>query len=315
MTAQPLISILIPTYKATDYLLCCVKSIVDDCNKSSFEICIYGDGGGDASSSAIELSRKICSDSGVSCNTFYNPTNLGNTPAVNACRKLATGKWLFFVNDDMVFPANWFAKLANDLKASLVLSVSCIEPNVGGHKPAKCFYGQNLGLDPTNFDFLLLSEWNERLFESNHEEGVNYPFCVEAKIFDKVGQVDERFVGPYHDPDLFLRFRLSGLKMIRTKKIWLYHFSGISQRFIDDQNLSQKKSKSESWQKNENAARLLFIKKWGAKPKAKFGDIPKTAVVQVYENRSHSFSEKTKLFLLLSWEYVRYYWLSVLMKF
>lgn len=308
-SSTPLVSILIPTYKAADYLLCCVRSLVRSAARSDFEICIYGDGGGDASHAAMLKSKQICEDAGIACSIFYNPKNLGNTSAVNGARKLAKGNWLLLVNDDMVFPANWYALVAADLNEKTVVSISCIEPNVGGHKPAKCFVGQNLGLDPLVFDFEILDKQNEQLFENVLEQGVNYPFLVETSEFDAVGAIDERFFGPYHDPDLFLRFRNKNLKMVRTKKCWLYHFSGISQRFLDNPTPTKnRKQKSAFWRQHENTARLQFIRKWGAKPKAKFGEIPKTSALEPWENKSHTVFETMRYVILLAWENARVLW-------
>lgn len=310
--STPHISILIPTYKAAEYLLCCVRSLARGAARTEFEVCIYGDGGGDASHAAMHESKQICDDAGIACCILYNPKNLGNTSAVNGARRLAKGTWLLLVNDDMVFPANWFALVAAELKEKTVVSISCIEPNVGGHKPAKCFVGQNLGLEPKEFDFDLLDAQNVRLFENLVEDGVNYPFLVEAKEFDAVGGIDERFFGPYHDPDLFLRFRIRNLKMLRTKKCWLYHFSGVSQRFLDNpKSTKNRKQKSAFWRQHENAARLQFIRKWGAKPKARFGDVPKTDAIEPWENRSHSAFQTLRYVVLLTWENARVLWQKI----
>lgn len=306
-----LVSVVIPTYKAADHLRCCIRSLARSSGVLGFEVCIYGDGGGDDSERAITECRQILAEVGIPAVTLYNPQNLGNTPALNAAARLASGKWLLFVNDDMVFPSIWFDKLFPLLLPRRVLSLTCFEPPVFGHKPARCFIAANLGLDPEQFDFEKLDLEAARAQQQSLEEGVNYPFFVERDAFFALGGADERFLAAYHDPDMFLRFKLAGLELTRTKLSPLYHFSGVSIRFADASQLNVKKrSKSEKWIRLENAARILFVKKWGAKPRSRFGEVPKTRAVRPYEHGEHSVAEVLAFQTLLLWEKLRIAWNS-----
>lgn len=302
-----LVSVIIPTYRATEHLLLCVKSLARAASPFTFEVCIYGDGGGETAREAIAESERILNNAGVKCITFYNPENLGNTPAVNRAAALANGQWLFFCNDDMVFPNNWLSKCEPLLKPGRVLSVSCIEPPVQGHKPSRYFYASDLGLDPAQFEFNRLDNFvaTHTATHSILEAGVHYPFFVERHVFERIGGADERFRGPYHDPDLFLRFRNSGLEMVRTQQTALYHFSGVSLRFSENNKKIKKRKKSRRWVDEENRARLNFIEKWGAKPKSKFGEIPKTDATAEFDWDSQSRANKVRVQILLAWERLR----------
>ena len=304
---MPLISVVIPTYKAHDCLILCAKSLAKCKNKELIEICIYGDGGGDAARDALETCRQIFADVGLGCHLFYNPQNLGNTPAVNRAVEMATGEWIFLCNDDMVFPENWLSVCVVLLQKNRVLSVSCVEPNLGGHKPSSYFYSFNMGVDPLNFDSKPLNSFNESICEKHTEleTGVNYPFFVERELFYAVGAADEMFSGPYHDPDLFLRFRIHGAEMVRTQACALYHFSGMSLRFLNDNSASKKRTKSRKWVQNENEARLKFIRKWGAKPRSRFGEIPKTRAQTPMNWQTANAWLKVSVTLLIAWETLR----------
>jgi GT2 family glycosyltransferase len=302
-----LVSVVIPTYKASQHLLLCVQSIARSELAHVIEVCIYGDGGGDASREAIAHSAHILETAGIKCSSYYNPENLGNTPAVNRAAALAHGQWLFFCNDDMVFPRSWLQKCEPLLKSGQIVSVACIEPPVHGHTPSKYFYAADLGIDPTSFNLIALDHYIESVSECGPSEqtGVHYPFFVERQVFERLGGADEQFSGPYHDPDLFLRFRNSGFTMIRTRRCALYHFSGVSLRFANTPVKKQKRKKSKRWILEENKARLNFIRKWGAKPKSKFGDVPKTKATTEFNWNTEPITQKTKVRLLLLWETVR----------
>jgi GT2 family glycosyltransferase len=304
---MPLISVVIPTYQAIDCLILCAESLAACEAKDQFEVCIYGDGGGDAAEKAMETCQTILKNAGVSCKTFYNPQNLGNTPAVNRVVAMASGKWVFLCNDDMVFPKSWLSICIPLLKDHRVLSVSCVEPSLAGHSPASCFYAQNLGVDPVNFDTEPLENFNRSIAHksSELEVGANYPFFVEKSLFEKVGAADERFSGPYHDPDLYLRFKLSGAEMVRTQGCALYHFSGMSLRFVSENVGVKKRKNSLRWVRKENEARLAFIRKWGAKPRSRFGEIPRTRATQPFAYDTASFWQKASLRLLVEFERLR----------
>lgn len=320
---KPLVSIVIPTYRAVECLELCVRSICEGGNLEEIEVCLYGDGGGDVPEKHLQKCMEFMSQRGVRHNCFYNPQNLGNTPALNRAIDLASGQWIMVCDDDCVFPANWLERIRHELTHKTVLSLLCIEPDVGGHRPASCFIPHNLGLDPEKFDLDALNNLNSKLSIGEIEVGVNYPFLIERDILLSLGKGDERFKGPYHDPDLFLRFRNAKLRLIRSRATALYHFSGMSMRFSENvpavvtspDQKPPKRTKSLRWLRLENDARMVFIKKWGAKPKARFGDIPKTSVSIPWEGRSHGLLETLCFIPLLWWEYARYWFRKGYFKF
>jgi glycosyltransferase involved in cell wall biosynthesis len=308
---KPVVSVLITTYKAIDHLHCCLDSLLRSEMCAEVEVVVYGDGGGPESREALLAWRKRCEREGVVHHIFYEEKNKGICGALNGAAGLATGKWLFVVNDDMVFPKSWYLTAKEFLVTGKVISVRCAEPELPRRSVASCFLPLNLGLDPLNFDFAQLDEL--AFHQAQHplfEKGANYPFFVERAHFLSIGGADERFPGPYHDPDLYVRFQLAGLEMIRAQHLVLYHFSGVSLRFgqqsLDE--LQKANRKSYNWIRKENQARIAFIKKWGVKPKAKFGEVPKVTVQRVWCGVEEPWQAKTLYWLLLSWEKVRCLW-------
>ncbi|MBI3658823.1 MAG: glycosyltransferase family 2 protein [Acidobacteria bacterium] len=302
------ISVIVTTYRAVSYLRCCIDSLIRSLSPEKFEVVIYGDGGGAQSEQEIEICRTKLRVAGIDCTTRYNADNLGICPALNRAVAMASGDWLLFINDDMVFPKTWVARVEPLLVPGRVLSLVAIEPSLPGRRPAGCFYSANLGLHPTTFDFARLDRFQEALSPTPLTVGVNYPFCVEKKLFVQVGAVDEQFPGPYHDPDLFLRFSLIGAALVRSPWCALYHFSGVSLRFSEvavGAALMTTGRQSLEWIRKENQGRRIFIEKWGVKPKARFGDLPRVQVKAPWNQRSPTGWESFMRQWNLYWEGVR----------
>ena len=303
MTLDTSISVVLPTFRAVEHLLCCARSLVREADPAGLEVCIYGDGGGEASREAIAQAAESLRAAGIGVRATYAPVNLGNTRAVNAAAALASGAWLLFANDDMVFPRGWRERVVPLLRPGRVLSLTCAEPPVGGHRPASCFVARDLGLDPERLDLAALDELDAALSAPTLEEGANYPFLIERSLFRAVGGADERFAaGPYHDPDLFLRLKLGGAELVRTRAALLYHFSGISLRFGESE---RRASASRDWVRSENRARLEFIRKWGAKPHAPFGRVPATRADAPWDARPRRLPERARRAAILAVERLR----------
>jgi glycosyltransferase involved in cell wall biosynthesis len=309
---MPLISLIVTTYKATAHLRCLTASLLRAHGRDAVEVVIYGDGGGSDSEQAIAECAASLSQNGYTVRAHYCPTNRGIVPALNAACVLATGDWLLIMNDDMVFSAGWFDAVTFHLKPNRVLSLTAAEPPLPGRHVADCFFEQNLGLNPDAFDFDNLEAFARKNNSTKLEVGVNYPFLVERRHYSAVGGADERFVGPYHDPDLFHRFGLAELERVRLKACLIYHFSGISLRFEQGANsivaLAKLNKKSANWITRENHARLTFIRKWGCKPKARYGYIPEIRATEPWDSRSRSLADTLRFRMLLLWEQLRCVW-------
>lgn len=307
--AAPLVSMVVTTYRAVDHLACLVRGLLRRPPDDDLEVVLYGDGGGEASRAAIEACREALGRAGHRVVARYEPTNRGIVPALNAGCRLATGRWLLVVNDDMVFADDWLEQVRPWLVPGLVLSLTCAEPPLPGRRIASVTRAHSLGLDPTAFDFEALQRFCREDAGQGLAPGVHYPFLVERSRFEAEGGADEGFPGPYHDPDLFLRFRLRGLDMQRLLRCQAYHFSGVSLRFTPGDPgrpaLPESARQGLSWVRKENAARLHFVRKWGAKPRSRFGEVPRTRATAPWAARRHGPLEWLAYLGLLGWEWTR----------
>lgn len=308
--AAPLVSMVVTTYRAVDHLACLVRGLLRRPPDADLEVVLYGDGGGEASRAAIEACREALARAGHRVVAQYEAVNRGIVPALNAGCRMASGRWLLVVNDDMVFADDFLEQVRPWLAPGRVLSLTCAEPPLPGRRIAPVTHARDLGLDPTAFDHEALLRFCRETPGAGLAPGVHYPFLVERARFEEVGGADEGFPGPYHDPDLFLRFKLLGLDLQRLLRTQAYHFSGVSLRFTPDgagqaAALAATARQGLAWVRKENAARLHFVRKWGAKPRSPFGEVPRTRATAPWAARRHGPADWLGYLGLLGWEWTR----------
>ena len=170
------------------HLPCCVRSLLRTPDPAGIEVAVYGDGGGPASAEGIAASGKLhLARAGFAVSSRYEERNVGITRALNRAADLASGEWLFVVNDDMAFPRTWRERAAALLSPGRVLSTAAVEAPRSGRHMADCCYPLDLGSDPERLDLDRLDAFHERLAPGTLEPGVNYPFFIERSLFLAVG--------------------------------------------------------------------------------------------------------------------------------
>ena len=169
------------------HLACCVRSLLRTPDPAGIEVVVYGDGGGPASAEAIAASERRLAQAGFAVSTRYEERNAGITRALNRAADLASGEWLFVVDDDMAFPRTWRERAAPLLSPGRVLSTAAVEAPRPGRRMADCCYPLDLGSDPESLDLDRLDAFHEELPRGTLEPGVNYPFFIERTLFRELG--------------------------------------------------------------------------------------------------------------------------------
>lgn len=257
-----MISVLITTYNALDYLRICVESL-QRFSSEEIQIVIYADGSGAATAEYLKgLPPEVL--------WRHEAQNVGISKALNRIADMASGDWLYFVNDDMAFAPGWDSALLKHARASRVLTGTVVEPSQPNVGVASCHIERDFGLTAQDFDLDAWAREAEALKEDRCEPGINYPFLIEKSLFHRIGGIDERFSGPVHDPDLFYRIALAGAEMLRVRDSLCYHFSGRTLRFADG-----RARVSEQWITAETEGKIAFLQKWGEKQRYSFGGVPR----------------------------------------
>jgi len=278
-----MISVLITTYNALDYLRICVESL-RRFSREEIQIVVYADGSAPATLEYLQaLPAEVL--------WRHEADNVGISRALNRIADMATGDWMYFVNDDMAFASGWDSALLKHMTPNRVLTGTVVEPAQPNVGVASCHIERDFGLTAEAFNLEAWASEAEKLKEDRCEPGINYPFLIEAELFRRIGGIDERFSGPVHDPDLFYRIALAGAEMLRVRDSLCYHFSGRTLRFADG-----RARVSEQWIKGETEGKIAFLQKWGEKQRYSFGGVPYPGHGE--PDRRWSLPKRVKLSLL-----------------
>lgn len=163
----------------------------------------------------------------------------GQCNAVNIGAQVATGDYLFVINDDMYFAPGWDKNLRFD---DICFSPNLVEPtnNAGSADPFLKFDG-GLTLDEFNREKVDAFIKNESFavnqghnpYAPLHESGFNLPFFIRRDVFNEISGYDVGYdpLGSNSDTDLQTRLAIAGITPKRYRDVLVYHFSNKSGTF------------------------------------------------------------------------------------
>lgn len=184
MTCRPFISIIVPVFNVSEYIIDCIQSIAYQDFERPLECVLVDDCGTDDS---IDKARRfIDSYSGrVSFTIVSHSSNKGLSAARNTGMRYVSGDYILFVDSDDVLPANALKTLAKPLEIEQYDVIVGRYMQIGlGDRMGRCipggavFYGHDIARHYLNDEWEVTS-WNKlyrkELLSSNalyHYDGV-----------------------------------------------------------------------------------------------------------------------------------------------
>ncbi len=229
--AQPMVSVVIPSFNRPDLLGPCVDSVLNRSTYPNLEVVIVDNGSDDPALSglyaelAVDPRVRILRDSG-----YFNFARLVNRGAADA-----RGEFLVLMNNDTeVITPDWL---------EVMLGIAGI-PGVGAVGPALLFANgaiQHVGLIGAAragtahvYSHRPPGPWGGMQLDSVMREVLAVTgavMMVRASIFAELGGLDELNVpNDCGDVDLCLRLREAGLSTVFTPHARLYHFESQTRR-------------------------------------------------------------------------------------
>ena len=220
-SADPVVSVIVPTYGQVRLTLMCLASIADHAPALPIEVIVVDDAWNGAEAHCLEQVPGI--------RLIRNETNLGYLHSCNKAAAVAKGRYLLFLNNDTEVSESWLEPM-----------VSLFRQRPGtGAVGAKLVYPDGSLQEAGGIIWQDASGWNFGRLEEPSKPAYNYvrevDYCsaaalmVERQVFANLGGFDSIYAPAYfEDADLCFRLRRIGLKTLYQPAARVVHHEGMS---------------------------------------------------------------------------------------
>ena len=266
---KPLVSIIIPVYNRFKYTFKCIISILNNIDSISYEIIIADDMSTDLTKYIKYFFKNII----VSKNKGYH----GFIMNCNKASLLANGKYIHFLNNDIIVQEGWLTNLVELIESSE--KIGMVGSKLINQNNILQEAGGIIWRDGNGYNYGRGN--NPKLPEYNYVKEVDYisscSILIKKSLWKEIGGFDERYIPAYYeDIDLAFEVRKHGYKVMYQPKSEVIHFEGISNR----------KSLKSGFKKYQLNNRWKFIKKWDKLLQQQF--IP----INLFNARDRNFNKK-----------------------
>ena len=220
--ANPVFTILIPSWNNLPYLRLCIESIRRN-SRFAHQVVVHVNVGEDGTLDWLATRPDI--------DYTYSKENIGICYPLNIARSLADTEYILYMNDDMYACPDWDLPLLNEIKAIghnyFFLSATLIEPFVSANN---CVIVKDYGTAIENFQEQSLLDECASLPRTDWQGATWPPNVVHRDVWDLVGGYSMEFSpGMYSDPDFSMKLWVAGVRFFKgVSSSRFYHFGSKS---------------------------------------------------------------------------------------
>lgn len=274
---SPLVSIIILNRNGVDYLKTLFKNFSETICYPNYEIIVFDNDSTDESVSYLkELSKNL------PLTIIENDKNDSFSEANNKCAKIAKGKYLVLLNNDMEPIYGWLNHMMSSYLKSEdigIVGAKLIFPRRDGDPTS--LRTQNEGIKYTELSgFLTIKDgyivpyniYGNEVFSNDFEDHnmediemasiLGAALLIKKELYEEVGGLDEVYFYNYEDIDLCFKTIKKGYKVIYAPKAKLYHYYQATRIDTFDKSYTDIKNRCHLYEKwNKWLAEMLFMDK------------------------------------------------------
>jgi GT2 family glycosyltransferase len=265
----------------------CLESILRSAT-GSFELMLVDDCSPDAG--AIQTLFRDTRNRHANTRIFQFSENLEYSGSVNAILSHATGKWIFFISNDIFITPYYLRELLQAARANQRLGIL-----------RGCSNFVDNGLPTHNVIPSTTVNSIADVFQVGADIAQRFPgvvqadpflvgdaFLVTRAVIEQIGTFDPWFFGYFADPDYGVRARIAGFELALVRGAFAYHRQDANFGYLPEQQQQQKLQRR--WMRVfENWARFKI--KWGlpvSLPYVSIASLPwEQLASQPFERRQH----------------------------
>jgi GT2 family glycosyltransferase len=219
--ASPRVSIIILTHDNLTFTKLCLESVVANTDYGDYEIVIVDNASADGTPDYLrELAARY-----ANVRVSFNDRNRGFAAANNQGLATADGDVLVLLNNDTIVAPGWLTSLVRHLADPSVGAVGPVTNCIGNEAQVVSSYR-------TYGEFLKFAAHHVASHRGEcFEIRMLVMFCLAMRrdVFERVGDLDERFVGAmFEDDDYAMRLHAAGFRLLCAEDAFVHHFGQAS---------------------------------------------------------------------------------------
>jgi glycosyltransferase involved in cell wall biosynthesis len=263
MESKQLISFCINTARnEINHIKLLLKSLEVNLSTKEHEIIVFIDSDNQGTFEWLLTQKEVFPNLKILKN--HLPICYGYALNINEMIKQAKHDVISYLQSDMVVCKDYDLGILKHIKPNTFLCSTRIEPPLHPSGPEKVTY--DFGLDPTQFDLDVFTEFAELHKQDKITEYYFAPFSMYKDVWLSIGGHDTRFRRSREDSDALIRLVLNNTKIEQTWLSLVYHFTCTSSRGVDwfnpENQQAQEKAKLQSLADIFELNR--FTMQWGA---------------------------------------------------
>lgn len=232
MKSKVVLSIIIPTFNTKKYISACIDSILKS-NTKNFEIIIIDNASTDNTIAFLKkkFKKQTAKIKYLSLNQNYGPAKARNEGV-----KIASGKYLSFLDSDTIVTPDWASQAIKCLKSDTKIAAVQCKLLLAKNKKQLDYVGEYLGKTGFLVPVAPHGEIDHGQYDSTKQilAAKSAGMFIKKRIFNKIGGFDEDYFIFVEETDLGWRCWLAGYQVILCPSSIVYHHFSATKSVVDE---------------------------------------------------------------------------------